>query len=503
MIATIFVRRLAGLSGALAASLCLADPAAYDRLSREGQRELQRGHYAEAVRHFEGALRNAEPLGARDARYAAALASLGQACFAQGRYRESESLHRRALAATEKRLPPEHPDVAASLSQLAEVLRYLGKAEEAEPLHRRALRIRESNYGTEHLSVAESLHHLGEVLRAQRRNAEAERFYWRSVMIRSYLQGRDHPSLWPSLTGLAQVNRALGRDAEARQLYERASALAEKALPSAAARPRLGDFVVGDTETLAMSRGNSASLQHMPVSPLSERERLEAAEHPELARQLEGLAEVYAGQGRFAAALELVRRVLTMREGALGAQHPEVGQAYGSLARMLAGAGQHEAALAAARAATRQLSTQSEKRRWQSTFMLHVSLLADRSAGDAAAVAESFATVQHLARLPRTLELAEVQRLMRPSEALVATLATDEAVYVWVVRPGSAVLFREDADERLLPRVAPLLAGAREVLLVPHGLRQALRAAPLSRSYALTLLPAVGSLAERPVPARR
>ena len=488
-------RALLGLSAAVLASIGLADPGAYERATREGLREQQRGNYAEAARQYEAAARAAEALGDADARLASAMTRLAQAYFSLGRYREAETHHRRALAATEKRLPPEHGEVAAALSNLAELYRYLGRTEEAAPLHRRALRIRERNHGAEDLTVAESLYHLGEINRAQRRYAEAERLYWRSVMIRSYLQGKDHPALWPSLTGLAEVNKALGRMAEAQQLYQRACVLAEKALPSGHTRGRLQDFSSGDTETVAMSRGNSASLQLMPASSLSERQRLQASEHPELARQLEGLGEIYAAQGRFAAALELFRRVLAMREGALGALHPEVGQAYGNLARILAGLGQHEAALTAARAATRQLSSQPEKRRWEAVFLHHIALLAERPQADA--LAESFATMQYLADLPRTLELSEAQRLLRPNEALLASAAVEHGMYVWLVRPGEAVLLHESSEEKMHARVVPLLTGARELLLVPHAGRHGVRPRFLSRSYRLTVLPAVGALSGR------
>ncbi len=493
-----FACTLAALAWATFTSAGLAETSLYERSSRDGLRELRRGNYPDAVRNLEAAARAAQSFGEGDARHSEASASLAQAYFAQGRYREAEVYYRRALAATEKRLPPEHPEVATAVSNLAELYRYLGRTEEAAPLHRRALRIRESNYGTEHLSVAESLYYLAEVLRAQRRYAEAERLYWRSVMVRSYLQGRDSPALWPSLNGLAEVNRALGRASEAGELYRRATALAEKALPAARLRTPLQDFALGDTEMIATSRGNSASLQLMPVRPLSDRERLLAAEHPDLARQLEGLADVYAAQGRFAAALELVRRVLSMREGALGAQHPEVAEAYGSLARVLAALGQRDGALTAARAATRQLSRQAEKRRWRDNFVLHVALLADRAGADRAALAESFYTVQQLARLPYALELFEAQKLIRPGETLLATLATDEAVYAWVVHSRDAVFLQDEADEKLRVRLTPLLEGSKRVLFVAHGERQALRPALLAKSHALTVLPAVGYLAERP-----
>jgi tetratricopeptide (TPR) repeat protein len=449
------MKTLLSLFGIALAGVCLAD---YDQASREGARQLQRGNYAAAVPQLETAVQAAESFGESDARFAAAMANLARGYFLQGRYRASEVLQRRVLVAAEKRLPAEHPEVATALSNLAEVYRYLGRIEEAAPLHRRALKIRERVHGAEDLSVAESLHHLAELNRAQRRYAEAERLYWRAVMIRSYLQGKEHPALAPSLTGLAAVNKALGREAPARELYQRAATLAEKALPSSQPRSRLHDF-------------------------------------PELARQLEGLAEIYAAQGRLAAALELVRRVLTMREGALGALHPEVGEAYGTLARILAGLGRQDAALAAARAATLQLSTQPEKRRWEGVFLQHIALLAERS--DAGALAESFATLQHLGRLPYTLELADAQKLLRSNEALLAYAVADDALYAWVVRPREAMLLKESSEERLQARIVPLVADARELLLVPHGGRHGVRPGLLARSHALTILPGVGSLAGR------
>ena len=485
------------LLGIALAPACMADAVVYEKASREGLRQLGRGQYAEAVRHLEAAVIAAESLGESDARFAAANAHLARAYFAEGRYRAAEVLYRKVLAGAEKRLPPAHPDVATALSDLGELYRYLGRIEEAAPLHRRALAIRERRYAAEDLSVAESLHFLAEIQRAQRRYAEAERLYWRAVMIRSYLQGSDHPALWPSLTGLAQVNKAFGRKEEAEKLYQRARTLAEKALPASHVRARLHDFSGGDSEALALSRGGSAYLQLMPASSLAERERLQASENPELARQLEGLAEIYAAQGRFAAALELVRRVLAMREGALGALHPEVGQAYGSLARILAELGQHEAALTAARAATRQLAAQPEKRRWEPGFLLHVALLAERAPADPAALAESFAVMQHLARQQRTLELADAQRLLRANEALVAFAAAEDARYLWIVRPRQAFFLSESSEDRLHSRAAPLLSGARELLLVPHGGRHGLRLAQLAKTHSVTVLPAVGALAAR------
>jgi Tfp pilus assembly protein PilF len=58
----------------------------------------------------------------------------------QGKYEETEAMHRRALKAREKVLGPEHPYTLTSVSNLGSVLRRQGKYEEAEAMHRRALK---------------------------------------------------------------------------------------------------------------------------------------------------------------------------------------------------------------------------------------------------------------------------------------------------------------------------------------------------------------------------
>ena len=195
--------------------------------------------------------------------------------------------------------------------------------------------MREGAFGADSVQVAEALHDLAEALKAQGNYVEAERLYWRSVMIRSYLQGSAHAALWPTFKGLAEINQALGRPGEAEKLYSRASAIAEKSLPSFT-RARLYEFAVGDSETAAMARGSSASLLLMPGATLSEREILQAGERPETASQLESLAQIYRAQGRLIDSIDVMRRVLSIRERALGVKHPEVARSYAVMSDLLA-----------------------------------------------------------------------------------------------------------------------------------------------------------------------
>ena len=75
----------------------------------------------------------------------------------------------KALAIREKKLGPEHPDVAADAAALAAILDGQGKREEAEALFRRALNVFERIYGPHHYEVAVNLNNLGALHQAKRR----------------------------------------------------------------------------------------------------------------------------------------------------------------------------------------------------------------------------------------------------------------------------------------------------------------------------------------------
>jgi tetratricopeptide (TPR) repeat protein len=88
------------------------------------------------------------------------------------------------MAIKEKRLSPEHPDIAVSLNNLANLLRTQAKYVEAEPQYRRALAIREKTLGPEHPLVAEVLEDLAKLFRATGRDDAAEELEQRAAAIR-------------------------------------------------------------------------------------------------------------------------------------------------------------------------------------------------------------------------------------------------------------------------------------------------------------------------------
>jgi len=78
------------------------------------------------------------------------LNNLATLYFDQGRYAESERLHRRSLTIRENALGPEHPKVATALENYADTLRKLGRETEAQRMETRAKAIREKTKKTKH-----------------------------------------------------------------------------------------------------------------------------------------------------------------------------------------------------------------------------------------------------------------------------------------------------------------------------------------------------------------
>lgn len=140
---------------------------------------------AEAERQLSAALEQAQAFGPQDPRLASTLNNLGVLYYAQGKYREAEPIHKRALAIREKVLGRENADVAQSLNNLASVYGALGRLAEAEALYARCLAIREQALGKNHPEVAKTLENYAEVLRIRGRRAEAAKMEARAKAIRT------------------------------------------------------------------------------------------------------------------------------------------------------------------------------------------------------------------------------------------------------------------------------------------------------------------------------
>lgn len=189
------------------------------------------GRYRAAEPPFERALAIREKvLDAAHPEIAASVNNLALLYYAQGRYGEAEPLLKRALAILEKALGPNHPHVATALNNLAELYGTQGRFADAEPLTRRALAIRENVLGSDHIDVATSLNNLAGLYWAQGRYVDTEPLFKRALLIMEKTLGPEHPNVATALNNLSQIYDAQGRYAEAEPLLKRALAIREKTL---------------------------------------------------------------------------------------------------------------------------------------------------------------------------------------------------------------------------------------------------------------------------------
>jgi tetratricopeptide (TPR) repeat protein len=109
-----------------------------------------------------------------------------------GVFTQVEWSYQRALAADEKTLGPNHPDVARDLNSLAALYAAAGRYLEAEPLMRRALAIDGQHFSQSSMKVASDLFGLAEVYTKLGRSADAEPLYKRAKEIYANL-GSKYP----------------------------------------------------------------------------------------------------------------------------------------------------------------------------------------------------------------------------------------------------------------------------------------------------------------------
>jgi len=211
----------------------------------------------------------------------------------QGKYTEAESLYQRALAASQKTLGPNHPNIAIILNNLARLSYTQGKYAEAVPLYQRALAIIEKALGPEDPSTAQSLNNLAGLYRDQGNYEQALSLFQRALAIREKQLGPEDPSTAASLNNLALLYLAQGNYEQALSLLQRALAIQKKALGS---------------------------------------------EAPSTTQSLNNLALLYRAQGNYEQALPLSQRAPTIQKKQSGPDQPRTVTARKNYTRLYVGA---------------------------------------------------------------------------------------------------------------------------------------------------------------------
>ncbi len=268
------------------------------------------GRLSEAAPVFERALTSARGLGQPQLLAEVLTRSAG---FKRrlGAWQDAEREYREALE-LERKLGPNHPDLALTQNDLAMLLIDRGRFAEAESLLGAAEALQRKVYDRAHPHLAITLNNLGLLRLQQNRLEEARQLFEQAIAQFQTALGPGHPEEANSRINLGDVYAVLGQNAKAEATYREALELRRKALP---------------------------------------------AGHPDVADALNSLARIYVAQGRASEAEPLYREALAMTRETLGPRSSKVGVILSNLGELkhrqgdLAGARElFEESLAIARA---------------------------------------------------------------------------------------------------------------------------------------------------------
>jgi CHAT domain-containing protein/tetratricopeptide (TPR) repeat protein len=206
-------------------------PAVADSLNNLGDLHRVQGRYAEAETLLRRALAITEAaLGPDHPETAENLASLAAVYASQGRRTAAEALHARALAVRERAFGPDNRNVANSLESLGHLHLRRGRLALAEAAFRRVLAIRARVLGPDTPDMAGVLLNLGDLALERGDLAEAQASYERGLAIAKRAPSPEPLQIASALAGLGYLHNAAGRHAEARPLLLRSLAIREGAL---------------------------------------------------------------------------------------------------------------------------------------------------------------------------------------------------------------------------------------------------------------------------------
>lgn len=156
--------------------------------------------------------------------------NMGGILFSKGDFAAAEPFGKKAWGLSQRLLGESDPRTMTDAAAYAAILDGLGRYDESETIYRRALAVFEKSLGPVHYEVAATLHNLGAVLVAQENYKEAEEHYRRALAIKEGLLDLDSPDVALTRSNLGSLLIILGRRSESVPLLKDATAVLERCL---------------------------------------------------------------------------------------------------------------------------------------------------------------------------------------------------------------------------------------------------------------------------------
>ena len=278
------------------------------------------GRYPESESEYRAALalRRSAP-GSHDAEVASSEARLGEQLTFEDKLAEAETLQRDALRLRTQLFGPDAPAVGGSLTDLAITLRREGKLREAEAAVRQGLAIDLKNNRAN--DSASDEHNLGVILRFEKRSTEAEAMFRRSLATRLQISGAENPDAATTMNQLAAVLHDEGKLPEAEQ-YTRQSLATLRHLEG----DQHPDIAVGlnHLATILRDEGKPGEAEAMLRQAMAIGQRAWGPDQTDEARIETNLGDLLAKRGRLQESERLLRAALRSREKMLPRNHPDI-----------------------------------------------------------------------------------------------------------------------------------------------------------------------------------
>ena len=251
--------------------------------------------------------------------------NLGTLYFAQGRYKEAETLFLKSLQLTKLFLEKDNPqlemawgDWAITLNNLAMLYYEQGRYSDAEPLHKKCLKLHRL-LGNDHPLVATSLNNLAMLYSAQGRYTEAEPLYLQALEIRKQKLGDEHPYVATSLNNLATHYADQNCYDKAESLYLESLAIYERHVSNK--YPNV-PATLSNLGTVYINQRRYNQAEPVLIKALELDKQLLGEDHPGVATSLSNLVTLYYFQQRYSEGEPLLVQALEIYDRCLGSNHP-------------------------------------------------------------------------------------------------------------------------------------------------------------------------------------
>ena len=294
---------------------------------REGNWTLEAGYFWAELAQSDNALKyNLLAVERRESnmpdssKLATAYNNVGLTYGALGDHRKALEYELKALAISEKVLPPEHPDLATSYNNVGGTYGALGDHQKALEYKLKALAICEKVLPLEHPLMAACYNNVGLTYGDLGDHQKALEYKLKALAICEKVLPPEHPNLATSYNNVGGTYGYLGEHKQALEYHQKALSIFEKVLPSE--HPDLATSYAWMGDIHGKMGDHQKELEY-ELKALAIWEQVLPPDHPDLAGSYNNVGFTYDKIGEYETALDYAWRAVAIAEKSLPEGHPD------------------------------------------------------------------------------------------------------------------------------------------------------------------------------------